>query len=86
MITWVSQHKKGKQFWIFLEQEMMGGSGMSWTTCKSFATRSRQVTMLVPHHSDFTGRMPFLPSNQQRQSTEGRVSLISSTVKTGFFP
>jgi len=26
----------------------------------------------VPHHSKFfTGRMPFLPPNQQRQSTEG---------------
>jgi len=23
------------------------------------------------HHSDFTCRMPFLPPNQQRQSTEG---------------
>jgi len=27
--------------------------------------------MLAPHHSVFTGRMPFLPPNQQRQSTEG---------------
>jgi len=26
--------------------------------------------MPVPHHSFFTGRMPFLPPNQQRQSTE----------------
>jgi len=25
----------------------------------------------APHHSFFTGRMPFLPPNQQRQSTEG---------------
>jgi len=25
----------------------------------------------VPHHSVFTGWMPFLPANQQRQSTEG---------------
>jgi len=22
--TWVSRHQKGKPFWIFLEQEMMG--------------------------------------------------------------
>jgi len=29
--------------------------------------------MPVPHHSSFfTGRMPFLPPNQQRQSTEGK--------------
>ena len=25
----------------------------------------------APHHSVFTGRMPFLPPDQQRQSTEG---------------
>jgi len=28
--------------------------------------------MPAPHHSVFTGRMPFLPPNQQRQSTEGK--------------
>jgi len=27
--------------------------------------------MPAPHHCFFTGRMPFLPPNQQRQSTEG---------------
>jgi len=27
--------------------------------------------MPAPHHSVFTGHMPFLPPNQQRQSTEG---------------
>jgi len=27
--------------------------------------------MPAPHHSVFTGWMPFLPLNQQRQSTEG---------------
>ena len=32
---------------------------------------SRQTTMPTPHHSVFTGRMLFLTSNQQRQSTEG---------------
>ena len=26
--------------------------------------------MPAPHHSVFIGRMPFLPPNQQRQSTE----------------
>ena len=30
-----------------------------------------QITTPAPHHSVFTGRMPFLPPNQQRQSTEG---------------
>jgi len=26
----------------------------------------------APHHSFFTGQMPFLPPNQQRQSTAGK--------------
>jgi len=39
--------------------------------CKS-PSHSRQITTPAPHHSDFfPGRMPFLPPNQQRQSTEG---------------
>ena len=30
--------------------------------------------MPIPHHSSFfTGRMPFLPPNQQRQSTKGSI-------------
>jgi len=36
------------------------------------APRSRQITTPAPHHSVFyIGRMPFLPPNQQRQSSEG---------------
>jgi len=46
-----------------------GSSGISWTICKSFAPRYRQITTPVPHHSVFTGRMPFLPPNQRHQST-----------------
>jgi len=30
----VSRHQKGKQFWNLKKQEMMGGSGISWTICK----------------------------------------------------
>jgi len=30
--------------------------------------------MPVTHHFVFTGRMPFLPPNQQRQSTEGNIN------------
>jgi len=70
--TWVSRHQKGKPFWILQEQEMTRWSGISWTICKSLAPRSRQKTMPVPHHSVFTGRMPFLPTNQQCQRTEGK--------------
>jgi len=46
-----------------------GGSGISWTICKSFTPHSKTP---VPHHSLFTGWMPFLLPNQQCQSTEGR--------------
>ena len=56
---------------FYWSKRWWGGSGISWTICKSFAPRSRQMTTPVPHHSVFTGRMPFLPPNQQRQSTEG---------------
>ena len=60
-----------KEIWILLKQKTVSGSGISWATCKS-ASRSRQITMPASHHSKFfTGRMPFLPPNQQRQSTEG---------------
>jgi len=30
------------------------------------------MTTPVPHHSSFYGWMPFLPPNQQRQSTAGK--------------
>jgi len=48
------------------------GSGISWTTCKQSAPRSRQITTPTPHHSMFTGRMLFLTPNQQCQSAEGK--------------
>jgi len=32
--------------------------------------------MPVPHHSVFTGWMPFLPPNQQRQSTETTTTTV----------
>ena len=63
--------RKVKPIWIFLKQEIVSGSGISWAICKS-ARHSRQITTPAPYHSVFfTGRMPFLPPNQQRQSTEG---------------
>ena len=62
--------RKVKPIWILLKQETVSGSGISWAICKS-APRSRQTTTPTPHHSFFTGQMPFLPPNQQCQSTEG---------------
>jgi len=66
--------RKVKAIWILLKQEIVSGSGISWATCKS-APRSRQITCQYPTTQGFfTGRMPFLPPNQQRQSTEGNLS------------
>jgi len=58
----------------------VSGSDISWAICKS-APRSRQITTPAPHHSVFTDRMPFLPPNQQRQSTEGNAWYIPVNVK-----
>ena len=78
----VIRHQKGKPFWILLESKRWwGGSGISWTICKSFAPRSRQRTMPVPHHSFFTGWMPFLPPNQQCQSIEGMQNINKTEIQ-----
>jgi len=47
--------------------QLLDGSGISWTTCKQSAPRSRQITTPTPQHSIFTGRMLFLTPNQQCQ-------------------
>ena len=49
---------------ILLKQETVSGSGITWATCKS-ASRSRQITMPVPHHSFFlqTGCPSCHPTN-----------------------
>jgi len=68
-----------KPIWILLKQETVSGSGISWAMCKS-APRSRQITTPVPHRSVFAGRMPFLPPNQQRQSTEGHFTVCRNMI------
>jgi len=71
--TQVSWHQNGKTNLDLLEQEIVSGSGISWAICKS-APWPRHITMPAWHHSIFfTGRMPFLPPNQQYQSTEDKV-------------
>ena len=61
--------RKGKTNLELLEQEIVSGSGICWAVCKS-APHSRQPRQHPTTHF-FTGRMPFLPPNKQRQSTEG---------------
>ena len=71
--------KKEKPIWILLKQETVSGSGFSWAICKSEPC-SRQI----PHQhliaQFFTGRMPFLSPNQQRQSTEGKIGVLKWAV------
>ena len=72
--TRVSRYQNVKPIWILLKQETVSGSGSSWAMCKS-APRSRQITTPASHHSVFLqAGCPYLPPNQQRQSTEGNNS------------
>jgi len=64
----VSRYQKGKTNLDFTEAR---DSEWQWHPLCKFAPRSSQITTPVPHQSVFTGRMPFLPPNQQPQSTEG---------------
>jgi len=59
----VSQYQKGKTNLDFTEAR---DSEWQWhQVCTSLQTDNHTSTPV------FTGRMPFLPPNQQRQSTEG---------------
>ena len=64
--------RKGKTNLDLLEQEIVSGSGICWAICKS-APHPR-LPRQHPTTQFFTGWMPFLPPNQQRQSTEGTSS------------
>ena len=67
----VGRYQKDKPFWILLKQEMMGWQWHQLNHMQIICTslQSRQITTPAPHHSIFfTGRMPFLLPNQQRQS------------------
>ena len=75
---WAST-RKVKPIWILLKQETVSGSGISWAICKS-APRSRHHAS-TPPLSFFTGWTPFLPPNQQHQSTEGKSPLLLQTFK-----
>ena len=62
-------YQKGKTNLNLLEQETVSGSGISWAICKSEPC-PREITKPAFHPSFFTGRMPFLLPNQQRQSSK----------------
>jgi len=68
--TWISQHQKGKPFWILLQQEMMV---CQWhqldhmqIICTSLQTDNHARTSPL----SFTCPIPLLLPNQQCQNTE----------------
>ena len=63
--------RKVKPIWILLKQETVRtvASAGHMQVCTSLQTDNQARTSPL---SFFTGRMPFLPPNQQRQSTEGK--------------
>ena len=63
--------RKVKPIWILLSQESVSGSGISSAT-----SLQTDIQRQHPTTQFFTGRMPFLPPNQQCQSTEGTVSVV----------
>jgi len=71
----VSRYQKGKTNLDFTEER---DSEWQWhqlghmQVCTSLQADNHTST---PPLSFFTGRMPFLPPNQQRQSTEGKKAL-----------
>ena len=67
--------RKVKPIWILLKQKTVSGRGISWAICKS-ASHSRQITMPVPHHSNFY-RPDALPAAQPTASKHWR-QLVSS--------
>ena len=81
--TWLRQHQKDKPFWILMVQEMIGWQWHQLDHMQIICTLlEREITMPVSHHLVFTGRMPFLPSNQQCQGTEGVPLLNRNTTQT----
>jgi len=58
-----------KPIWILLKQETV--SVISWDIMQVCTSLQADHYASTPPLSFFTGRMPFLPPNQQCQSTEG---------------
>ena len=68
--TRVGRYQKGKTNLDFTEAR---DSEWEWHQLDQSAPHSRQITTPAPHRS---GRMPFLPPNQQRQSTEDNLRYL----------
>jgi len=74
--TQVSRYQKGKTNLDFTEardNEWQWHQLGHMQVCTSLQTDNHASTPLLKF---ITGRMPFLPPNQQRQSTEGKASIV----------
>ena len=74
--TRVSLHQKGKTrkvkpIWIYWSKREWVAVASAWPYAKLTWPQTDNHTS-TPPLKFFTGRMPFLPPNQQRQSTEGK--------------
>jgi len=69
--------RKVKPIWIWLKQQTVSGSGISWAICKS-APCSRQTTTPAPHHSVFY-RPDALPVTQPTASKHWRQNIYYYT-------
>ena len=74
MTTCVTSTRKVNHSGFYWSTRRWGGSGISWTICKSFAFCSRQITMPVHHHSVFY-RPDALPAAQPTASKHWRHTL-----------
>ena len=74
--TRVRQYQNGKTNLDFTE-ETVSGSGISWAICKSAPWLQTDNDASTPPLSFFTGRMPFLPPNQQLRGNEGLCNMAN---------
>jgi len=73
--------RKVKPIWILLKQETVTGSGISWAICMS-ASRSRQITMPVPHHSFFYRPDAFPAAQPTVKALKGLLDINDNKNKT----
>jgi len=81
----VSRYQKGKTNLDFTEardSEWQWHQLVHMQVCTLLHTDNHAST---PPLSFFTGRMPFLPPNQQRQSTEGTITVPAVAVNCNRF-
>jgi len=61
----------------------LGGSGISWTVCKSFAPHCRKISTPAPHHSIFTGWMLFPTLNRQCEALKAMCFAWKTAIEVG---